>query len=142
MFIWWLIKRAAKPVVDFWNQGGPAACIVAVLSIVSTLCIDFVLWAIFDNDHEDGIIYFVATGIVIFFWLGVGTYFMVRHVIYLHTQYRAETETEKPKRKNDKYELIVHVNGKARKVDNRYLMSAMKEIVFDDSDIDIYFEEE
>lgn len=101
MFVWWLVKRAVEPVVELWNDDympGLNRCLIVVTSFAPTLIVDFILWVLFDDNHDDGIIWFVASGLLMIVWVCFGAYHLSHYIIQMHTEYRAE-QPEKPKRK-------------------------------------------
>lgn len=101
MFLWWLVKRMAKPVVELWNDdfmpGMIRSCLVG-LSFIPALIVDVFITVLFDNKPSDNHMWLVVSWLLMAVWSCFGAWHLAGYIIRMHTEYRAE-QPEKPKRK-------------------------------------------
>jgi hypothetical protein len=95
-FAWWLVKRAAKPIIDFWNEGGVGAEWIVAMMIVIDVIISFVLGV--NDNTPDSKFYFVFTGLSLLLFMSIGCFNLGKIINRLYLQY-CDERPEKIKRK-------------------------------------------
>jgi hypothetical protein len=97
-FAWWLIKRYAKPIIEFYNardknrhQFGDA-----IFSSVFAFTLDSIGNALVGK-HLDDAPFLILTFMTVLFWFVVGAFNLVKHIQSLHAEY---VDSDKLKQKH------------------------------------------